>query len=85
MMKLSDIKERIRRIKYRIEKEYVFDEVGDVGVSMQADLVWTIEALAKLEEENEARMKFLGQALFFITDHQLSDDFFEEIRRVSDG
>ena len=43
--------ERIERIKKRIEKEYVFDEEGDVVVSMQADLVWSIEQLIQLEDE----------------------------------
>ena len=42
------VDERIKRIEYRMEKEYVFDEAGDVVVSMQADLVWVLKELASL-------------------------------------
>ncbi|MCK5548585.1 MAG: hypothetical protein KAI64_06195 [Thermoplasmata archaeon] len=45
------VDERIKRIEYRMEKEYVFDEAGDVVVSMQADLVWVLKEHASLIHE----------------------------------
>ena len=63
-MELIKIKERIGRIKYRIAKEYVFDE----ACLMRDDLVWTLKAIAQLEAENEGLMDALDHCGYDPTD-----------------
>jgi hypothetical protein len=46
-------KQMIAAIKKRIEKDYVFDEAGDIVVDWNNDLWWLINTVAQLEAEIE--------------------------------
>jgi len=47
------IKDRIKDIRRRMSNNYIFDEPGEMVVSMYEDMEWALGAIESLIEESE--------------------------------